>query len=220
MTPGELKTFGWFKAVEEGRLTKAKVNEICRTVLYYNAKSYMLGANSDEFRTRFKHSAFSELGLDQRSRGYQIKQMKAFGATRPYLSPTKGVTVHMCDLMNVEGPMGYQIFSTSTSSRIELKITLPGARMLNAGKSKNKQQYLDQFMGWEGGARFQAKKIVENSLSDIEGAILREAGEADKAKEETKKNKAAYDASPAGMAARQEKNKRMAGARWLRKNGI
>jgi hypothetical protein len=103
---------------------------------------------------RFGSGAFSKYGFTQRNRGYQNQQRKAMGQPRPYFSPrranyaklatgiAKGNAIaalralqdmsrnaHTATL--VQRPGGYLISSSDGSRTTRVKITFPGARVLN-----------------------------------------------------------------------------------------
>lgn len=171
--PGEITTSGWFKAVEDGRLARGKVNTIFRVAMYNATKDYMADNSSDGFGVRFKHEGFSLLGLYERSSAYQARQNRQYRNTLPFFGPrSKGQTgmPHMRDLLKVVGS-GYNITPTATQYSIKIKLTLPGARKMNQGKNKYYRDYQSQLLGWDAGARWQAVKImniaVHNSITEI-----------------------------------------------------
>lgn len=103
---------------------------------------------------RFGPGAFAKYGFTPRNRGYQNQQRKAMGQPRPYFSPRRmnyaklatglatgnalaalrglqeiSRNAHTATL--VQRPGGYLISGTNGSRTTRVKITFPGARILN-----------------------------------------------------------------------------------------
>jgi hypothetical protein len=175
--PGEIVLSGWFKAVDEGRLSRGTMNKICRVEMYNAVKSYMNDKSDDGFQLRFRNAGFSMLGLYQRSSDYQKRQTAQYKMTIPFYGPRskgqRGIP-HMKDLLKVMGT-GYNITPTATQYSVKIKLTLPGARKMNQGKGRYYHDYASQLIGWEAGARWQAVKIVQVSIDRIEQQIIRHA---------------------------------------------
>jgi hypothetical protein len=177
--PGEIVLSGWFKAVDDGRLSRANMNKICRVEMYNSVKMYMLDRSNDGFGLRFKPEGFSMLGLYQRSSAYQERQNRVYGRTIPYFSPPSkkrrmSMSEHMATILRVEGT-GYNIRTTSTAESIKVKLTLPGARKLNQGKIRNYHDYASQLIGWNAVAKWQAVKVMQRAVDGIEQQIIRHA---------------------------------------------
>ncbi len=172
--PGEIVLSGWFKAVDEGRLSRGTMNKICRVEMYNAVKSYMTDQSNDGFQLRFKNAGFSMLWLYQRSSDYQKRQLSQYKQTLPFFGPRsknqKGIP-HMRDLLKVMGT-GYNITPTATQYSIKIKLTLPGARKMNQGKGRYYHDYASQLIGWEAGARWQAVKIMQVAVAGIEKQII------------------------------------------------
>lgn len=175
---GDIVLSGWFKAVDEGRLSRANMNKICRVEMYNSVKMYMTDPTNDGFGLRFKHEGFSMLGLYKRSSAYQARQERQYrGLTIPFFGPRskgqKGMP-HMRDILKVEGT-GYNIRTTSTAESIKVKLTLPGARKMNQGKTRNYHDYASQLIGWNAVAKWQAVKVMQRAVDGIEQQIIRHA---------------------------------------------
>lgn len=175
--PGDIVLSGWFKAVDEGRLSRANMNKICRVEMCNSVKLYMNDRTDDGFQLRFTNKGFSMLGLYQRSSAYQARQERHYGKTIPFFGPRsknqKGIP-HMRDLLKVEGT-GYNIRTTSTADSIKVKLTLPGARKMNQGKTRNYHDYASQLIGWNAVAKWQAVKVMQRAVDGIEQQIIRHA---------------------------------------------
>jgi hypothetical protein len=175
--PGEIVLSGWFKAVDEGRLSRSMMNKICRVEMYNAVKSYMKDQSNDGFQLRFRNAGFSMLGLYQRSSDYQKRQTAQYKMTIPFYGPRskgqRGIP-HMKDLLKVMGT-GYNIGTSATQYSVKIKLTLPGARKMNQGKNRYYMDYTKQLIGWDAGARWQAVKIMKISVENIEQQIAKHA---------------------------------------------
>jgi hypothetical protein len=153
------------------------MNKICRVEMYNSVKMYMVDRSDDGFQLRFTNKGFSMLGLYQRSSAYQARQERQYGQTIPFFGPRskgqKGMP-HMRDILKVEGT-GYNIRTTSTAESIKVKLTLPGARKLNQGKTRNYHDYASQLIGWNATAKWQAFKVMKRAVDGIEQQIIRHA---------------------------------------------
>lgn len=123
-------------------------------------------------KLRFSPRAWDALGLTARSAKYErYKAKKLGGRNLPYTSPNKGS--HMRDLLGIKGP-GYQLANIrDEGGTVTTKLSLPGARMLNAIKKPKGAIYRAEFLQLSARAKHQGDAIVARAL-DILINLLRE----------------------------------------------
>lgn len=114
-------------------------------------------------KMRFSPRAWDALGLTARGAKYERhKQKKLGGRNLPYTSPHSGV--HMRDMLGIKGP-GYQLANVrDEGGTVTTKMSLPGARILNAIKKPKGAIYRAEFLQLSARAKHQGDAIVARAL--------------------------------------------------------
>jgi len=154
---------GLYGRVKRGEGT-AMAKESARAAVEQATTEWITRQGDPSLSARMQPSAFATYGMKRRSQGYMKDQIRANGVAQPYASPrrfnwariaaiiAKGDKADPRQLLNamaaiqrrnttpmrklVVRPGGYRVRVTGANT-VTARITLPGARALNRGGSRN-----------------------------------------------------------------------------------
>ncbi len=122
----------------------AAVVRVARRLLKTIVSDFARRTGRESLDFRFSDSAKGALSLSTRSAKYEKRQIKVLGRPRPFFSPKRKLA-HMQNVIRVPG-IGHNVTNRNLGvGSVAVRLTLPGARALNATRKGNKN-YAAEFL--------------------------------------------------------------------------